>query len=145
MCRDRDVAFEGFTGKNYLFREEFTSRTWATRYDFPAIQDGRVKREVLPNDTPSGAQGWFINTRRAKFKVQGPEPARGADARVRFRVDQQEPHVRLVRAHPFGVPELRPDGQGQAERGGARPPRAVPRQGTGRGVRRAVRAAGLRR
>ena len=43
--RDRDVAFEGFTGKNYLFREEFTSRIWATRYDFPAIKDGRVKQE----------------------------------------------------------------------------------------------------
>jgi microcin C transport system substrate-binding protein len=66
--RDRDVAFEGFTGKNYLFREEFTSRIWATRYDFPAIRDGRVKRDVLADDTPSGAQGWFLNTRRDKFK-----------------------------------------------------------------------------
>ncbi len=66
--RDRDVGFEGFTAKNYLFREEFTSRTWATRYDFPAFKDGRVKRTVLPDDTPSGAQGWFINTRREKFK-----------------------------------------------------------------------------
>ncbi len=66
--RDRDVAFEGFTGKSYLFREEFTSRIWATRYDFPALRDGRVKRDVLPDDTPSGAQGWFINTRREKFK-----------------------------------------------------------------------------
>ena len=66
--RDRDVAFEGFTGKNYLFREEFTSRIWATRYDFPAIKDGRVKREEVPDETPSGAQGWFINTRREKFK-----------------------------------------------------------------------------
>jgi microcin C transport system substrate-binding protein len=66
--RDRDVAFEGFTGKNYLFREEHTSRIWATRYDFPAIKDGRVKKDTLPDDTPSGAQGWFINTRRAKFK-----------------------------------------------------------------------------
>jgi microcin C transport system substrate-binding protein len=65
--RDRDVAFEGFTGRNYLFREEFTSRVWATRYDFPAIKDGRVKRETLPDETPSGAQGWFINTRRDKF------------------------------------------------------------------------------
>jgi microcin C transport system substrate-binding protein len=65
--RDRDVAFEGFTGKSYLFREEFTSRIWATRYDFPAIRDGRVKRDVLKDDTPSGAQGWFINTRRTKF------------------------------------------------------------------------------
>jgi microcin C transport system substrate-binding protein len=65
--RDRDVGFEGFTSGNYLFREEFTSRTWATRYDFPAFKDGRVKRDVLPDDTPSGAQGWFINTRRQKF------------------------------------------------------------------------------
>ena len=66
--RDREVGFEGFTAKNYLFREEFTSRTWATRYDFPAFKNGRVKRDVLPDDTPSGAQGWFINTRRDKFK-----------------------------------------------------------------------------
>jgi microcin C transport system substrate-binding protein len=66
--RDRDVAFEGFTGKNYLFREEFTSRIWATRYDFPAIRDGRVKRDVVPDETPSGAQGWFFNTRREKFQ-----------------------------------------------------------------------------
>lgn len=66
--RDRDVAFEGFTGKSYLYREEFTSRIWATRYDFPAVKDGRVKMEVVPDDTPSGAQGWFINTRRDKFR-----------------------------------------------------------------------------
>jgi microcin C transport system substrate-binding protein len=66
--RDRDVAFEGFTGKSYLFREEFTSRIWATRYDFPALRDGRVKKDVIPDDTPSGAQGWFFNTRREKFK-----------------------------------------------------------------------------
>jgi microcin C transport system substrate-binding protein len=66
--RDRDVAFEGFTGKNYLYREEFTSRIWATRYDFPAVKDGRVKREQVPDETPSGGQGWFINTRRDKLK-----------------------------------------------------------------------------
>lgn len=66
--RDRDVAFEGFTGRSYLYREEFTSRIWNTRYDFPAIKDGRVKQEILPDDTPSGAQGWFLNMRRAKFQ-----------------------------------------------------------------------------
>jgi microcin C transport system substrate-binding protein len=71
--RDRDVAFQGFTARNYLFREEFTSRIWATSYDFPAARDGRVKKEILPDQTPSGAQGWFINTRREKF----------ADKRVR--------------------------------------------------------------
>ena len=66
--RDREVGLEGFTAKNYLFREEFTSRTWATRYDFPAFKDGRVKRDVLTDDTPSGAQGWFMNMRRPQFK-----------------------------------------------------------------------------
>ncbi len=65
--RDRDVAFEGFTAESYLFREEFTARVWATRYDFPAVKEGRVKMEVLPDQTPSGGQGWFINTRREKF------------------------------------------------------------------------------
>src|SRR5499427_4571545 len=71
--RDRDVGFEGFSAQSYLFREEFTSRFWATRYDFPAVRDGRVLRDEIPDDTPSGAQGWFINTRRRKF----------ADPRVR--------------------------------------------------------------
>jgi microcin C transport system substrate-binding protein len=66
--RDREVAFEGFTARSYLFREEFTSRTWATRYDLPAIRDGRIKRDTISDDTPSGAQGWFFNTRREKFK-----------------------------------------------------------------------------
>ena len=66
--RDRDVGFEAFTAKAYLLREEFTSRVWATRYDFPALREGKVKRDVLADDTPSGAQGWFINTRRDKFK-----------------------------------------------------------------------------
>ncbi len=66
--RDREVAFVGFTAGNYLFREEFTARTWATRYDFPAFKDGRVKRDTIPDDTPSGAQGWFMNMRREKFK-----------------------------------------------------------------------------
>jgi microcin C transport system substrate-binding protein len=66
--RDREVAFEGFSARSYLYREEFTARVWATRYDFPAVKDGRVKRETLPDDTPSGAQGWFINTRREKFR-----------------------------------------------------------------------------
>src|SRR6202158_4013275 len=65
--RDREVAFEGFTAHSYLFRAEFTSRVWATPYDFAAVRDGRVKRETLPDQTPSGAQGWFINTRREKF------------------------------------------------------------------------------
>jgi microcin C transport system substrate-binding protein len=75
--RDREVGFEGFTAQNYLFREEFTSRTWKTRYGFPAVKDGRVKLDTIADDTPSGAQGWFINTRRPKF----------ADPRLREALD----------------------------------------------------------
>ena len=32
------------------FHEEYTSRTWATGYDFPAFREGRVKREVIDRD-----------------------------------------------------------------------------------------------
>ena len=66
--RDRDVAFEAFKGRAYLFREEFTSRVWATGYDFAAVREGKVKRETLPDLTPSGGQGWFFNLRRGKFQ-----------------------------------------------------------------------------
>jgi microcin C transport system substrate-binding protein len=62
--RDRTAAMEAFKAGTYDFREEFTSKVWATEYDFPAIRDGRVKKEVLPDETPSGTQGFFLNTRR---------------------------------------------------------------------------------
>lgn len=65
--RDRDVSFEAFKAGAYRYREEFTARVWATGYEFPAVQDGRVVLADLPDDTPSGAQGWFLNTRRGKF------------------------------------------------------------------------------
>ena len=66
--RDRTAGMEAFKAGTYDFREEFTSKVWATEYDFPAIRDGRVKKEVLPDETPSGTQGFFINTRRDTFK-----------------------------------------------------------------------------
>ncbi len=71
--RDRTASFEAFKAGHILFREEFTSRNWANDYNFPAIAAGRVKREDYPDETPSGGQGWFFNTRRDKF----------ADRRVR--------------------------------------------------------------
>lgn len=66
--RDRTAGMEAFKAGTYDFREEFTSKVWATEYDFPAVRDGRVKKEVLPDETPSGTQGFFINTRRDKFE-----------------------------------------------------------------------------
>lgn len=65
--RDRQVDFEAFKKGVMTFREEFTARTWATEYNFPAVEDGRVVREEIPDGRPAGAQGWFMNLRREKF------------------------------------------------------------------------------
>jgi microcin C transport system substrate-binding protein len=59
---------EAFKAGTYDFREEFTSKVWATEYGVPAIRDGRVKKEILSDETPSGTQGFFLNTRREPLK-----------------------------------------------------------------------------
>ena len=67
--RDRNVAFEAFFAGAYDFREEFTSRNWATQYDSkPPVEDGLIVRETLKDDTPSGVQAFFFNNRREKFR-----------------------------------------------------------------------------
>src|SRR6185312_11636303 len=58
-------------------REEFTSKEWATAYNFPAVAEGRLIRLTLPDENPSGAQGFFLNMRRSKLQ----------DARVRKALD----------------------------------------------------------
>jgi microcin C transport system substrate-binding protein len=66
--RDRTVAFEAFKNGTLNFNEEYTSRTWATGYDFPAMREGRVKREEIENNLPGSAQGWHFNLRREQFR-----------------------------------------------------------------------------
>ncbi|SHL25960.1 extracellular solute-binding protein [Roseibium suaedae] len=65
--RDYQVSFESFKKGNITFQEEFSSKIWSTEYNFPAIQDGRVVQKEFPDNRPSGAQGWFFNTRRKRF------------------------------------------------------------------------------
>jgi microcin C transport system substrate-binding protein len=66
--RERQVAFEAFKAGAINFHQEYTARIWATGYDFPAFNDGRVKKETLHNGAPTGSQGWYFNTRREQFK-----------------------------------------------------------------------------
>ena len=66
--RERQVAFEAFKAGAINFHQEYTSRIWATGYDFAAVKDGRVKKEALHNGAPTGSQGWYFNTRREQFK-----------------------------------------------------------------------------
>jgi len=71
--RDDVVALEAFKAGAYDFRAENSSKNWATAYDVPPVRDGRIRREAIPNEIPTGMQGWVYNTRRAIF----------SDARVR--------------------------------------------------------------
>jgi len=65
--RDDTVALEAFKGGAYDFREEASSKNWATAYDVPAVRDGRIRKETIPNEVPTGMQGWVYNTRRPIF------------------------------------------------------------------------------
>ncbi len=65
---DTTAAFEGFKGGSYNFRQENFSKLWNTAYNFPAIQNGWVKRELISDQNPSGAQGFWFNLRLDKFK-----------------------------------------------------------------------------
>ena len=66
--RDRSASFEAFKAGAYTFNEEFWSKLWATGYDFPALRRGDVVRETIPDNTPSGSQGYWFNLRRKKFQ-----------------------------------------------------------------------------
>ena len=66
--RERQVAFEAFKSGQLDYVEEYTARLWATAYDFPAVREGRVKKEELRDGKSIPTQGWYFNARRSKFK-----------------------------------------------------------------------------
>ena len=65
---DNNAAFEALKVGDYLFHQEFFAVLWATAYDFPALQKGWVRRAEIPDNTPSGAQGFWFNLRRPTFQ-----------------------------------------------------------------------------
>lgn len=65
---DSNAAFEGFKSGAYTFRIENSSKTWATGYDFPSIQDGTVIKAELPDGTIATGQSFVMNLRRPKFQ-----------------------------------------------------------------------------
>ncbi|MGV8985475.1 MAG: extracellular solute-binding protein [Cypionkella sp.] len=66
---DPNAAFEGFKGGTYTFRQENSSKTWATQYDdFPLVKSGAVLKVELPNGQKASGQGFMFNLRRDKFK-----------------------------------------------------------------------------
>jgi microcin C transport system substrate-binding protein len=70
---DYNAAFEGFKGGSYYFRNEASSKQWATSYDFPAIEKGWVKKSELQHGNIAPGQSFIFNLRRPQLQ----------DARVR--------------------------------------------------------------
>src|SRR6185437_2038298 len=68
--RDLDVAFEAFKGDQFDWWDENTAKRWATGYSFPAVQQGKVVKELFPQSfADEGIMVGFIpNLREAKFQ-----------------------------------------------------------------------------
>jgi len=66
--RDLDVALEAFKSGDFDVFLEYTSRNWATAYDFPALNDGHVIKEELEHQEAAGSQAYFLNNRRKLFE-----------------------------------------------------------------------------
>ncbi len=49
------------------FREEATSRVWATGYDFPALTAGKVVKREFPSEKRPLLYGTAMNQRRERF------------------------------------------------------------------------------
>ncbi|MCC2112699.1 MAG: ABC transporter substrate-binding protein, partial [Hyphomicrobiales bacterium] len=71
--RDENTQFEAFKKGLIDVLVDTDPTRWATGYDFPAVNDGRVVREEFATETPKGMTGFVFNTRRPVF----------ADIRVR--------------------------------------------------------------
>jgi microcin C transport system substrate-binding protein len=67
---DLNVAFEAFKADTFDYWWENAAVRWETGYDFPAMTDGRVVREELPNSFRARGVlvGFIPNTRDPKFQ-----------------------------------------------------------------------------
>jgi microcin C transport system substrate-binding protein len=66
--RDGTIALEAFKAGQYDIRLENSLKSWATGYDSPALREGLIKKEEIPNQLPSGMQGFGYNLRRPLFQ-----------------------------------------------------------------------------
>ena len=71
--RDSTVALEAFNAGEYNFRQENTSKDWATMYNGPKYEQQLIIKEEIHHELPRGMQGFAYNLRRPIFQ----------DARVR--------------------------------------------------------------
>ncbi|UCI07572.1 extracellular solute-binding protein [Mesorhizobium sp. B1-1-8] len=66
--QNRNAGFEAFKKGEILYREEATSRVWATAYDFPAFTAGKVVKNEFPGEKLPSMQATAVNQRREQFR-----------------------------------------------------------------------------
>jgi microcin C transport system substrate-binding protein len=65
--KDTTVALEAFKAGQYDWRLENSAKNWATGYDTPALRQGLIVKEEIPNQRPTGMQAYAFNIRRPIF------------------------------------------------------------------------------
>jgi len=65
--RDNTISQQAFKAHKYDYRRENSAKAWATGYNFAGVKQGLVIKETIPNQRPTGMQGFVFNLRRAKF------------------------------------------------------------------------------
>ncbi|MEY4306151.1 MAG: hypothetical protein RIT52_2326, partial [Pseudomonadota bacterium] len=58
----------GFKSGDYTFRNENSSKNWATAYDFPGVTSGQIVKATLPSGVIASGQAFLFNLRREKFQ-----------------------------------------------------------------------------
>ena len=66
--RDNTVALQALKAGQFDYWLESSAKNWATAYDTPAVREGRLIREEIPNGLPTGMQGFVFNLRRPVFQ-----------------------------------------------------------------------------
>lgn len=66
--RDESVLRQALKSGVIDIRLENQAKAWALDYDIPAVRDGWLKKEAIPNERPTGMQAFAFNTRREIFK-----------------------------------------------------------------------------
>ncbi|RDE24948.1 ABC transporter substrate-binding protein [Motiliproteus coralliicola] len=65
--RDTTVALEAFKAGEYDFRQETSSKNWATSYNGPMFDNGEILRDEIRHSNPTGMQAFVLNSRRPLF------------------------------------------------------------------------------
>ncbi|WP_060479318.1 MULTISPECIES: extracellular solute-binding protein [Pseudomonas] len=68
VYRDNNVALEALKAGAFDYELEVSAKNWATAYDVPAVREGRLIKEEIPNGNPVGMQGFIFNLRKPVFQ-----------------------------------------------------------------------------